>query len=247
MKYLNYIMTHKGAILPVAPWLKPMGLGAYTDDLVTESDNIRVPNISSLNKFYCELTGLFYIWKHTESEVVGISHYRRFLSLVPLKGGGRGWLSAPATEPFLEFLADQRQEDRALQLLESYDAILPMATYSNESVATDYIAAHGSQEWSKFVSLLDEKYGASNHALHFERRNYLCNMMIMRKPLFDRYCGELFEIIDETFRSCGVAEEVLNARYQPYRYPGYLAERFMSAFVNVNRLKVYEADVIALT
>ena len=38
-------------------------------------------NISSKNGIYCELTGLYYIWKHVKNvEYTGLVHYRRFLA-----------------------------------------------------------------------------------------------------------------------------------------------------------------------
>ena len=243
---MNYIMMHKRSAIPCASWMTPVGLGGYWTEGMFEKDNKIEPNISHLNKFYCELTGIFHVWKYTSSEVVGISHYRRFLNLIPLKDGARGWFSAPATEPFFDLLSDDRQAERAMALLSDHDIILPMAIHSKSSVENDYISAHGSHEWMKFISLLDDKYGELNHGLKYAKKNYLCNMLIVRRSLFDEYCTCLFDVIDETFNECGIPEEVLQARYQPFRYPGYLAERFMSAFVNIKNLKVYEADVFAL-
>lgn len=34
-------------------------------------------NIDALNPWYCELTGLYYLWKHCDDNIVGLEHYRR--------------------------------------------------------------------------------------------------------------------------------------------------------------------------
>ena len=37
-------------------------------------------NISNLNSYYCELTGLFWAWKNLDCEYLGLVHYRRYFT-----------------------------------------------------------------------------------------------------------------------------------------------------------------------
>lgn len=35
-------------------------------------------NIDFLNPWYCELTGLYYLWKHCNDDIIGLEHYRTY-------------------------------------------------------------------------------------------------------------------------------------------------------------------------
>lgn len=246
MIFKNYVMTHKESLIPSAHWIVPLGVGGFTSATTSNTDKMHDANISHLNKYYCELTGIFHVWKNSKADYIGISHYRRYLNLIPIPDNNHPWLSVETSTPILDFLRRDEQYNNAIDLLQHYDFILPRAAYSNISAGTDYLQAHGSHEWNKFIEVLDHKYGSQKHSMTLERRNFLCNMMITRRSIFNEYCSELFDVIDKVFQDCGIPDEIPGARYQPFRYPGYLAERFMSAFINVYKPKIYEANVITL-
>lgn len=239
-----YIMTHKDCALPQTPLYEAVGLGGFSSSSTAHVDNARAGNIAHLNRFYCELTGLYHVWRHTRASQVGICHYRRYFNLIALPQAPTGLMSAPMGEAVLQLLEHPQQEARASELLRTYDVILPVAMYSQHGAGHDYVAAHGSREWDIFLQVLDDYYGAEQHGMRHERRNFYFNMMIARRSFFDHYCSHLFAVIDRVFEQVGEVPAVEGARFQPFRYPGYLAERFMAAFINVHRIRFYEASVI---
>ena len=42
-------------------------------------------NISDLNPYYCELTGLFWAWKNLDCDYLGLVHYRRYFTKMTKK------------------------------------------------------------------------------------------------------------------------------------------------------------------
>ena len=83
-----YVITHKEY-----DYLKPEGyipllVGADFNKNTANylQDNIG-DNISSKNKYFCELTGIYWLDKNLESnENIGISHYRRYFYDPDVKG-----------------------------------------------------------------------------------------------------------------------------------------------------------------
>ena len=73
-----YCVTHKQFTPPDMEGYYPLQVGsALCGDLGYLSDNTG-DNISEKNKSYCELTGIYWIWKNISCDIVGICHYRRY-------------------------------------------------------------------------------------------------------------------------------------------------------------------------
>ena len=129
-------------------------------------------NIDFLNPWYCELTGMYYMWKHVDDDIVGLEHYRRY------------------------FVNNRKQllsEYEIRNILKTHDIICCLYN-DNKSVFQGY---KGHQFGTfEFFSLVKE---LPNYELG---RNYLCgfnfivfNMFICKKELINEYCEWFFKNI----------------------------------------------------
>ena len=126
-------------------------------------------NIDFLNPWYCELTGLYYLWKHVDDEIVGLEHYRRY---------------------FINNRNNLLSENEIKNILKNNDVICCL--YNNKSSIFQAFKKHnfGTYEFFSLVKELpDYKLG----------RNYLCgnnfivfNMFICKKEIIDEYCNWFF-------------------------------------------------------
>lgn len=71
------VITHKSVDLKLSNIYRILAVG--NNNLPYKRDNTG-DNISERNKFFCELTGLYWIFKNDPSDILGLMHYRRFLS-----------------------------------------------------------------------------------------------------------------------------------------------------------------------
>lgn len=173
-------------------------------------------NISARNRQYCELTGLYWIWKHAREDYVGLVHYRRHFLLPP------DW-------------AERMEENRI-------DVLLPVPLYVAPDIAGNYRERHIASDWDflmeYFKKELPEEY---RDAEHFFKGNLYspCNMLIARREVLARLCGWLFPILDAVV-SCG------GEKKEPYmnRYPGFISERLITYFFerDANGYQVAYAD-----
>lgn len=174
-------------------------------------------NISEKNRQFCELTGLYWIWKNTTEDIVGLEHYRRRF-ILPI---------------------DWKEK----MLSNDIDVILPVPLYVNPSIEENYKFRHVEANWNNMLQYIKEYYSEEyDDALSFFRECSLyspCNMFIMKKDVLDDLCAWMFPIL------LFIAEKggELYDKYQN-RYPGFVSERLMTYFFEKHRdkYKVVYAD-----
>lgn len=205
--------------------------------------------ISDRNPSFCELTALYWAWKNDQaSDMVGLMHYRRLLDLTDLMPGGE-------VERTPERLAIPEWLDRTEAWLNAeagaWDMVIPRLHEMGRTVEANYAAGHHSEDFDLVRSIITRDHPAyldSFEAVAAARKVRLGNMMLMTRPLLDRYCSWLFDILFKV-----EASDITRRRYSPHqaRYIGFLAERLLTVFVHHEMaqtpgLRVKEVSILNL-
>ena len=224
-------------------WITPIGVSGYEKEgYLSDSTG---ENIGFLNASYCELTTQFYAWKNSNSEYVGFYHYRRYLnfliddsvndSMIP----GAKWYEP--TPDMIQYLTSTEQYESLKNLLQIYDVITPNKYLLLPNIRDQYYGNTSTQEpWTEFIEQLEKKYQRSTSYFTTTARASICNMFIMKREIFDAYCNDLFPIIDKVYKKLGE-----NYDQQNNRYPGFLSERFLNFWLDVNKISHREVPLIA--
>lgn len=78
-----YIISHKEFEKPKLEGYKSLLVGSiFHPDIKEKFDycDDAGDNISFKNKSFCELTGLYWIWKNSNADIIGLCHYRRYFT-----------------------------------------------------------------------------------------------------------------------------------------------------------------------
>lgn len=191
------------------------------DNLGFLSDDSFKGNISSKNKDYCELTGLYWMWNDSDADIIGLCHYRRYLK------SDSGKLL---------------QKNDIIDYLNDYDIILPKKaklikktyweTYKNHYLSDALTITRQviKDIFPEYLSTFDEILSQDAFS------NY--NMFIMPKKRLNDYCSWIFPILNEV-------ENRINVDDYP-RVLGLISEAILNVWVKYNELKVKECEVYYL-
>ena len=221
MKLTNYIITHKPFTPPADPSYVPLQVG-FGEDFGFLRDNTN-ENIAAKNANWCELTGIYWIWKNDQtSDYIGISHYRRYFE----KKG------AP------EIGAD------ALALLKDCDVLIAEFEPYRQSVYEQYAIESGfAKDLDTVRDIIQEKYPRDVKAFDAVMAQgglSQYNMMIASKEIYDDYCSWLFSILEEAERRIDLTG------YNDYqkRIFGFISERLLNVYVLARHLNVRHMPIL---
>lgn len=223
-----YIATHKKFNVPNLNGYCALQVGAEGKEKYGYlRDNIG-KHISGKNANYCELTGLYWIWKNTDDSYKGLVHYRRYF--------GRNNLSNK--------ISDICSYEYLLNCLKSVDIVLPYVEYFKQNAKEEILLHCCTEEiFDKLRQIIETKYPdyIETYDRYFnENKASLFNMLFCKREIFDAYCEWLFSILFVLEKQVDLAK--LNT-YQQRLY-GFLSERLLNVWVIKNKLVVKHLPVI---
>ncbi len=220
-----WVVTHKekNIAYPHRTYIK-VGNGAVNQDMITDATG---DNIAQKNKNYCELTAVYWIWKNTKSDVVGIEHYRRIFGF-NLWDAKNYFILRPA---------------KIEKYLKKYDVICPKKFRFKDTLLNRYRQNFDEHDFDAIRNIIGEKYPDYINAYDYvmnSNMGTMCNMMICNKTLFDSYCEWLFDIL---FESEKYIDPSTRDAYRA-RVFGFLSERLLNIWLVKNSLKVKYVTVV---
>lgn len=215
-----YVMTHKPFTKPEEEIYTPLHVGSANALNLGYPGDHTGENISEKNKYYGELTGLYWVWKNvTDEDILGLCHYRRY---------------------FLNENGNIMTEQDYRQILCDYDIIISKSTIQKETYREIYARCHNIADLETTGEAIREYYPdyypAFREALA-GTQNYVGNLFVTSAPLLMQYSEWLFSVLEIVEKRIDV--ESYDAYHK--RVFGFLSEQLLYVWVKTNGLKAFEA------
>lgn len=234
-----YIAAHKPFFCPDNNMYIPIFAGkAFHPNLYNNyiGDNTG-NNISHLNKTLCELTVLYWVWKNTDDNLVGINHYRRYFSPKEKSISTYKYIDQDGNTSTKQMLAIAANDD--FQEFERYN--IDMLTVSHTSLGSatieeNYAEHHNAEDWVLLRSIIKNQYPEYIDFFDFFSKQHkmsTLNIFLTKRNVLNDYCEWLFNIMLE------MVDMPFYHNYTPYqqRVLGFLAERLFNVWMLRNRSK----------
>lgn len=221
-----FVMTHKQFEVPDDPMYIPLHVGhknaretfGYLGDDTGD-------NISELNCYYAELSGVYWVWKNDRNtENVGICHYRRYLT------SEDGYVFAEAEYE---------------QILSEYDIITTKLLELPGSYRDGFGAHHNINTLDEtgrvILECFPEYYDTFVHLVR-QNKTYFGNIMVAKKELYDAYCEWLFTILFALQKRIDLS---FTDDYHR-RVFGFISEFLLYVWVTANQYRAFECRVAVI-
>lgn len=216
-------------------------------------------NISAKKDMYSELTVLYWAWKNQKADYYGLCHYRRYLSPISknLKFVKNEHNAGCVSIDYLndENITKYKLNEACLnKSINGFDGIFMKPIDLTEfNIKSNYEAMDKAKSWHNMkwidlaVNIAKEKYPEMAEVidtyLYNYRYSYLYNCFVMKKDIFNKFCGWLFSILFELEKRIDVSNTWENL----YRTLGTTGEHFFGIWVlwmKKNNFKIKELPLL---
>lgn len=229
-------------------------------------------NISEKNENFCELTGIYWMWKNVDADFYGMMHYRRYISfenrwkyklkrmlyvfsrvfylkLIISMLGMKELFQVKVSDEQLMRKEIEKMSKKITSEIQKYDIILPKKEIFNKSVYKQYKSSHIAEHLDKLLEIVKENYPELypyyEKTIKKGNKIYPLNIFIMKKKYFFEYSEFVFDVLFKLEKKI----EIPSDAYQK-RVFGFLSERMMLPFIEYlkdkKNVKVKEGVVLYL-
>lgn len=186
-------------------------------------------NIDFLNPWYCELTGLYYLLKHVDDDIVGLEHYRTY------------------------FYKNNKLIDKneITDILKTNDIILggfqfPIWKHKTLREDLEKNITIGKEKLNIFLNVLKNKdINFYNFFIAYINGDklYSGNMFIGKKTILNNWFDFLLDVLVDYEKICKISP--LDSK--TFRREGYLSEFMFGAWILYNKYKIKEFPIKKFT
>lgn len=179
-------------------------------------------NISELNSYYSELTGIYWIWKNCDMKNVGLVHYRRFF----VSHSGLHLLSSKEVN----------------KILIRHDVIVPKKQRLKIPVKKElckYIDSSYIENIENIIKEISPEYIDTFEDFMNGNVMFLFNMFVGNKKILDPYFDWIFKILFSFQKSIILDEKNKRAM-------GYISEWLFNVWIKRNGVKIVYRKTIFL-
>ena len=246
-----YVVTHKDVKLDALPEGYKIIHGGHAqakEDFGYLGDDTG-DNISELNLYLNEVTALYWMWKNTSHDIIGLNHYRRFFTAQE----DLNYDFVKLSTNIIEFDSENiLSREAAEKILQDYDIILPENILSYMPVSYWQMLLSGG-DLEQFASKIFRKHIALKQPDYLESFDHVAEaftgfqyeIFITRRNIFEAYCEWLFsfllDVTEEIFTRTNI-REIDNPR--KYRIISFITERMEDVWLWKNRLRIKKLPVL---
>ena len=195
-------------------------ISKYKEEMANMIGDDTGDNISEKNQSYCELTATYWVWKNVKNaDYVGLAHYRRYYET-------------------------KFSNDNVDQVMNGYDAMLVKPYLNDIYMRNKLRTVLTMEDEAIFFSVIKKLYPECDKSVIdylYGFRDIPCNMFVMRREIFNKYCEFLFSILFECDKYM---------RPLPYtnsmRRMGFIGEFLTPIFCISNNLKIKFEPIVSM-
>ncbi len=237
-----FVTTHKNVDLFHSNILQPVQVGARSPRrrLLWAYQDDTGNTIADQNAMYCELTTQYWAWKNADAKYYGFCHYRRYFDFAAEEHEENAYGEVMDDAIGWGSRARYKLDDDSIRAAVEGCDIVTTGIKDLHDFPEHYESPYDHYQRAPYLKIADldrviailkeqhPDYAEDADAYLAGHLTCFCNMYIMRKELFFRYCEWMFPILEQFV--AGWDTSLLS--HETLRTPGHLSERLFNIWFN---------------